>query len=173
MKLTLKAEKTNLITHALAEFQAAGWMDAEGNFEDEMQGYMCQHIINLLEVFSGGGHSGSSAPYAVSLFAQLARFKPIAPLTGEDGEWSAVGDGMFQNKRDTRVFKDASRYDGKAFIIEGIVFWEECEGEMAYFTNFLSNVVIEFPYTPPDKPRYMEWKEEYRTNGLPVEGDVK
>ena len=67
-----------------------------------------------MKSFADHGHSGSSAPYAVDLFAKLALQKPIVPLTGEDYEWVHIdmGDDMqYQNKRCSSVFK---RADGTA-----------------------------------------------------------
>lgn len=88
---------SNLINHAKMEFRAAGWTDDQGNFQDEMQGSICGHILKLLEAFSQEGHSGSSAAYAIGMFQKLANFDPIVPLTGEDWEWTEVADGVFPN----------------------------------------------------------------------------
>lgn len=130
--------------HALMEFKAAGW-----DFEkDPMQKAMCEHVLRLLEVFSEEGHSGSSAPYAVGLFKQLALFEPICPLTGEDWEWNEISEGSFQNKRCSHVFKDKDRFNGQAYDIEGIIF-KDSKG--CCWTKRESHVPIEFPYTPARK----------------------
>lgn len=162
----------SLVEHAKTEFRAAGWCDEDGKFNDEMQHFMCDQVIELLTIFGEHGHSGSTAPYALNLFTRLANFKPIAPLTGEDWEWSDVsdfgGDPRYQNKRCSRVFKNK---DGQAYDIDGKVFWEWCrrpldEGEegypgfkdyKSYFTSRDSRVPVTFPYHVPDKPIY-----EYR-----------
>ncbi|MTV59265.1 hypothetical protein GM547_14585, partial [Streptococcus pneumoniae] len=52
-------------------------------------------------------------------------FETIAPLTGEDDEWMDVtdvngDDPLFQNVRDSRVFKDGK--DGRAWFLDAIVF---------------------------------------------------
>jgi hypothetical protein len=57
----------NYEKHAREEFRAAGWVNENGEFTDEMQGMICEHVLKLLEVFEGGRHSGSSAPYAIIL----------------------------------------------------------------------------------------------------------
>jgi hypothetical protein len=154
----------NYEKHARQEFRAAGWTDENGQFNDEMQEAICTHVLKLLEVFDGEGHSGSSAPYAINLFEKLAKFEPVAPLTGEGWEWVEVSDGVYQNKRCGHVFKGA---DGKAYDIDGKVFWEWCmpyeEGEepyKSYYTSRDSRVPVTFPYTVPDKPIY-----EYRESG--------
>lgn len=144
---------SNLKSHALMEFRAAGWCDESGKFDDEMQEAICNHVLKLLEVFSDEGHSGSSAPYAVNVFKTLAMFEPLVPLTGEDWEWNEVHDGVFQNKRCSHVFKQADRFDGQAYDIDGIIFYdwytdEDGNKSKSYFTGRDSCVPITFPYTP-------------------------
>ena len=147
------------------EFRAAGWLDENGNFKDDMQKLMCEGVLELLDVFSDQGHSGSSAPYAIGLFEKLASFEPLVPLTGEDWEWNEVGTNVWQNNRCGHVFKEA---DGKAYDIEGRIFYEwnerdaepdepECPGKhrfKSHFTSRDSRVYITFPYTP--KREYVE-----------------
>jgi hypothetical protein len=136
---------SNLHRHALAEFRAAGWTDADGKFEDEMQEDICKHVLELLKVFSDEGHSGSTAPYTVNMFKKLAMFEPIVPLTGEDWEWHEPSPGVFQNIRCSRVFKQADRFNGQAYDIEGRVFREPTG---ACYTGAESCVPVTFPYTP-------------------------
>lgn len=135
----------------MQEFRAAGWLDENDQYIDEMQEAICTHVLKLLEVFAEEGHSGSSAPYTVNLFEKLALFKPIAPLTGEDWEWFDHGYCM-QNKRASNVFKQPDRYNGQAYDIDAIILWEwmESEGEItkSYFTSSESFKPITFPYTP-------------------------
>lgn len=157
----------NYEKHAWREFRAAGWVDENNKFNDEMQEMICQHVLKLLNVFNGEGHSGTSAPYTISVFEKLASFKPIAPLTGEDWEWNDVSeyggrnDGpLYQNKRCGNVFKDANG----AYDSNGIVWYEwytdEETGEKSksHFTNSQSRVSITFPYVP--KTEYKEWVGE-------------
>ena len=98
----------NYKKHALREFKAAGWIDADGNYKDEIQETMCEHVLKLLDVFSEEGHSGSTAPYALELFRKLASFEPLLPLTGKDDEWGEPfnDEGCVQNVRDSAVMKD-------------------------------------------------------------------
>ena len=135
------------------EFRAAGWCDENGKFDDEMQEAICNHVLKLLELFADEGHSGSTAPYTVNIFKKLAMFEPIVPLTGEDWEWTEVHDGVFQNKRCSRVFKQADRFDGQAYDIDGIIFYdyytnENGEKSKSYFTGRESAVPVTFPYVP-------------------------
>lgn len=145
----------SLVEHAKAEFRAAGWCDENGKFNDEMQHFICDDIIQLLTIFGEQGHSGSSAPYAIELFSKLAKFEPIVPLTGEDWEWNDTGHGSLQNKRASHVFKDTET--GECYDINGKVFWEWCkpyegrepfEPYKSYYTCRESRVPVTFPYTP-------------------------
>ena len=154
---------SNYKKHALLEFKAAGWTDENGKFNDEMQEAICNHVLKLLEVFDGEGHSGSTAPYAINMFSRLAKFEPIAPLTGEDWEWHDTGHS-YQNIRASHVFKD---YNGECYDIDGIVFWEwaqsyDDEGKpsgiyKSYYSCRDSRVPVTFPYVVPEKPQYV-WR---------------
>lgn len=150
----------NYKNHALREFRAAGWVNETGEFIDKYQEAICNDVLNLLELFSSKGNSGTSAPYMVHLFEQLALFKAISPLTGEDYEWMEVSDGVFQNTRCSSVFKQSDRFDGQPYDIDGVIFYEwvtrEDTGEKikAYFTNSDSHTPITFPYTK--KSEYVE-----------------
>lgn len=143
----------NYQKHAWNEFRAAGWVTSEGDFVDEMQKMICTHVLKLLDVFDGGGHSGSTASYTIGLFEKLAKFEPIMPLTGEDWEWTDIseqsGRPLWQNKRCSHVFKD----ENGAYDIDGIVFYENIVDESGitfkrYFTSRDSRVPVTFPYTP-------------------------
>ena len=138
----------NYVKHAMIEFRAAGWADENDKFKDDMQEAICKHVLKLLDVFHGEGHSGTTAPYTIDLFKKIAMFEPIAPLTGEDWEWHDTGHN-YQNKRASHVFKD---YDGeKAYDIDGKVFWEWMSREdgssyKSYYTCREPFVYVDFPY---------------------------
>ena len=146
----------NYEKHAMIEFRAAGWCDEHGKFKDEMQEAICKHVLELLDVFHGEGHSETTAPYTIDLFKKLVMFEPVAPLTGEDWEWVNVsenggrnGGPLYQNKRCGHVFKD----DIGAYDINNIVFYdwyvnEKNEIRKSYFTGQGSRVPITFPYVP-------------------------
>lgn len=145
---------SRLNDHAWLEFKAAGWLDEDGRFKDDMQEAICTHVLKLLEIFAEEGHSGTTAPYAANMFKTLAMFEPIAPLTGEDWEWHEASEGVFQNKRCSRVFKQADRFDGQAYDIEGKVFYEwrtdkeTGEKYKSHYTCSESLVPVTFPYKP-------------------------
>jgi len=89
-------------------------------------------------------------------------FEPLVPLTGEDWEWTETSEGVFQNKRCSHVFKQADRFDGQAYDIDGIVFYEWHERDLdpdepgypgktrfkSHYTSSESRVPVTFPYTP-------------------------
>jgi len=149
---------SNMIAWAKEELLRAGY--DVNDPEDGPNKWLAEGTLELLKVFSEQGHSGSSAPYAIALFERLAKWKPIAPLTGADDEWNEVGNGVYQNRRDSAVFKDAC---GRAYDIEGRIFWEwfsapdidDGEPYKSYFTSSDSRVFIEFPWARPDKPEYV------------------
>ncbi len=132
--------------HAVQEFEVLGW-PGEG---DEMQKSICDDLLSMVDVFADQGHSGFSANYILGLFDDLARFKPLSPLTGEDDEWNDVagdasnGSELWQNKRCSEVFKEA---DGKAYWIGGRIFRDPDGGT---YTNGDSHVPVEFPWTRPE-----------------------
>jgi len=122
-------------------------------------------ILALCEVFSKSGQSGGSVPFTASVISQavkkLMMFETLAPLTGRDDEWvdvSDINDGAtdvmkYQNKRDSRVFKQE---DGRSYFIDAIVFDGDIGG------RFTGNGIVkhngenigstqyikEFPFTP-------------------------
>lgn len=128
----------SLVEHAKKEFEIKGWLDLP---DDDPQAWVVANVLELLEVFAKQGHSGTSAPYAINLFCNLAKFDILAPLTGEAGEWVDHGNGFYQNKRCSHVFKNAN---GEAWDIRGVV-WKE--GDRC-FTDKHSYVPVTFPYKP-------------------------
>ena len=175
---------SNYKTHAWTEFKAAGWLDEKGEFKDETQKQICDHVMRLLDVFADEGHSGFSASYARSLFVTLSDFKPIAPLTGADDEWVQHDYGVepsYQNKRRSSVFKDA---DGSAYDIDGKVFWEWAIRELdadeegypgkhvykTYYSCRESRVPVTFPYHVPEKPIY-EYRYSAATPQQPAQNE--
>lgn len=125
--------------YARMELLAAG-MDPDSDIEGPDK-WFAQNVLELIRVFAEQGHSGSSAPDCIKLFAKIANFEPIRPLTGEDSEWLECWPGLFQNKRCPHVFKE----DGEAYDSTGRVF-RDPDGSCC--TNFESRVSITFPYTP-------------------------
>lgn len=122
---------------AKAELEKAGFFDTESMYG----GMLGEAVMKMVDVFADEGHSGMSASIAIQAFERVARYEPLTPLTGEDDEWHEVGDGCFQNKRCSHVFKE----NGNAYDSEGRIFREPSG---ACFTSRDSRVPVTFPYTP-------------------------
>ena len=123
---------------AKSELERAGWFSTDGFYG----GLMGQAVMKMIDDFAKEGHSGMSASIAVDIFKTLANWEPLTPLTGEDDEWDETGEGVFQNRRCSRVFKNA---DGQAYDINGRVFREP---NGVTYTSRESRVYVTFPYTP-------------------------
>ena len=124
----------------------------------EMQKIMNNDILQIIKVFSEQGHSGFSAGYAINLLEKLLRFEPVTPLTGNEDEWTKLDygeDTMYQNKRCSRVFKNA---EGRAYDIEGKAFSKD--NGKSWYTCRDSRVYVEFPYVPKTEKIILENKEE-------------
>jgi len=121
---------SNLVEHAKKELELAGLFDKDSDYA----GQMGEAVLKMIQAFAAEGHSGGSAQMAIQIFEKLARFQPLAPLTGADDEWFDHGNGVFQNKRLGSVFKDPRFHDGKlAFDIDAPE----------------PRAAISFPYSPP------------------------
>ena len=129
---------SKLVEHAKFELEKAGYFDTDGMYG----GMVGESVLELVEAFAEQGHSGLSASLALRVFARVADWEPLLPLTGEDDEWNEVG-GVFQNKRCSHVFKDTSH--GQAYDSSGKVF-RDSDG--CCFTSLDSRVPVTFPYTP-------------------------
>ena len=152
---------SNLLKHAERELKLIGY-----DGKDEYNNMAKDAILELIETFAKQGHSGFSADYVANMFHKLANYETLSPLTGNDDEWNDVSDmsgdrkTLFQNNRDSRVFKN----DDGAFFTEAIV-WQD---DVYHFSNKDSNRYIKsFPFTPKtfyvkvDKERNVLDTEEY------------
>lgn len=107
----------NLTEHARRELELAGLFDQDSDYEGDVG----KAVMELVDKFASEGHSGLSANMCISLFSKVAAFEPLTPLTGGDDEWADVdGEGTFQNRRCSHVFKK----NGVAYDISGKVFRE-------------------------------------------------
>jgi hypothetical protein len=134
---------SSLLEHAKRELKAIGYT-LDGKNEPYNQAAV-DSILELVDTFAKQGHSGFSGNYVLNAFGKLADFEPLTPLTGADDEWVEVGAGVFQNNRCSHVFKQADRFDGQAYDINGRIFREPSG---SCYTGRDSSVPITFPYTP-------------------------
>lgn len=137
---------SNLETYAEEELRRAGYFDAEA-----YGGMLGEAVMKMVRLFAEEGHSGMSASFAINAFKAVANFEPLTPLTGGADEWNECGDGVYQNRRCSHVFKGE---DGRAYDIDGRIFREPSG---VCFTSRDSRVYIEFPYMP--KREYVDVPE--------------
>ena len=78
------------------------------NFGDEDSAVM----IEILEKFFDQWDSGGAVHAVAPVLQRLIAGKCLSPLTGEDDEWVDHGNGVFQNKRVSSVFKDSRFHNG-------------------------------------------------------------
>jgi len=126
---------------------------------DEMQDMMKEHLLDMVCLFAMEGHSGFSANYAISFIPKILNFEPLSPLTGEDDEWIDHGEGNFQNKRCSKVFKGGRQEE--PYVLDAYIWGTK---ETGYYTNRHSHKSITFPYMP-EEPVYMEKEYESGTEG--------
>jgi len=132
---------SNLLKHAERELKLIGY---DGT--DEYNNMAKDAILELINTFAKQGHSGFSANYVSNIFHKLANYEVLSPLTGNDDEWNDVsdmsGEMMFQNNRDSRVFKNKNG----VFFINAIV-WNESD-ESAFTDKDSKMYIKSFPFTP-------------------------
>lgn len=136
----------------------------EDDEDREMQQRINNDILEIIEVFANQGHSGFSANYAIPIINKLLKQSFVLPLTGEDGEWAEVTDGVYQNKREGSIFKDKDRFDGKAYYIYGKSFSDN--GGRSFYTNRDSHVIVEFPLRELPKTEYIILDNEEVCDGM-------
>lgn len=125
---------------------------------DGVQELVNSQILEIIEVFSKQGHSGSSANYVLTILERLLRHKPFLALTGADDEWhDPVGDGLLSNIHCPSVYKLPS---GEIFDMDAV-----CVTDNGGITHFVSNKFckpVTFPYIPPIHPEviYIEYTED-------------
>ena len=157
---------SNLLKHAERELKLIGY---DGT--DEYNNMAKDAILELMDTFAKQGHSGFSANYVSNIFHKLSKFETLSPLTGNDDEWSDVsdmsGEMMFQNNRDSRVFKDKNG----VFFINAIVWQETIKGDINHFTNKDSRRYIKsFPFTP--KTFYVKVDEKRNVLDVNIERNI-
>jgi hypothetical protein len=96
----------SLVDHARSELERAKLFDKDSDYE----GMLGEAVIELVEKFAAQGHSGYSAHLTLGLFNEVARFKPLTPITSDPSEWMEVGADTWQSKRNPSLFsKDGGK----------------------------------------------------------------
>lgn len=106
----------NLSEHANYELNRAGLFDNDSDYNGEIG----KSVIELIKVFADQGHSGASANIVLSIFNELAQYKPLGGVTGISEEWADVGNNIFQNKRLGSIFKQRQIHDGRPYYLDAI-----------------------------------------------------
>lgn len=83
-----------------------------------MQKQINDNVMEIIEKFYEVGHSGMSADYEIGILNRLLRQQNLTPLTLKDDEFIEISPGVFQNKRDSRIFKQADKFDGKPYNVD-------------------------------------------------------
>lgn len=162
--------RSDLLDYAEKEIKLSGWLDSKGQYRDKEKELICKNVFALLKTLLGVKHNVRTVSYVRNMFDRLTRFLPIAPLTGEDGEWKLWMDGLdgdlYQNVRCSSVYKRG--VDGQAYDDAAVLFWRWVERELVkgevgypgvvvdkeYFTSGASAKYIIFPYVVQDDPIY-------------------
>ncbi len=92
------------------------------NCKDEeakkMQEDINNHILEMVKIFANYGHSGFSAEYTINTLTKLLRQENLTPLTLKDDEFVEVSNGIFQNVRNSKIFKDKNKFDSKPYNVD-------------------------------------------------------
>lgn len=102
----------SLVAHAKQELEISG-------AGDDYDGMIGGAVMELIETFADQGHSGYSASVVVSIFNELAQYKPLGPLTTNPDEWMDVSeysasDAWWQSRRRPDAF---STDGGKTYTL--------------------------------------------------------
>lgn len=117
---------TNIGRHAQVELDLLSKANTDPDNRPLIEPFR-DEIIALCNKFGESGQSGGSYKYTARALSmaieKLCCFETIVPLTGSDEEWDDItnindGEPMWQNKRDSRLFKYG---DGSVHYIETIV----------------------------------------------------
>lgn len=111
------------------------------NSEDETKKLVYNDVLEFIELFSKQQQLGHNIQYCVDIFAKLAYFQPLTPITDDEDEWTDIDENFYQHKRCPEVFKD--KKTGTSCTMYGYVFKDQNE---KYFINEYSLKKISFPY---------------------------
>lgn len=144
LKENKEEEESGLIRHAERELKLAGMHEKDSDYD----GMLYDAVMELVKVFSKQGYSGASAMRTLQLFEKIASYKNLTPLTGKDDEWNEIGENVFQNNRESSVFKDGK--NGEAYYMNAII-WRSEDG-LTYngITGGINSrqYIKSFPFTP-------------------------
>lgn len=88
-------EEGNLFQHAKRELTLLG--EDEANIEN---------YLDIIRVFQGQGHSGGSASIFIPTLLNLLNFENLTEITNDPIEWVEVGENLWQNARNGKLFSE-------------------------------------------------------------------
>lgn len=86
-------EEGNLFQHAKRELKLL--------VEDED---FIESYLDIIRVFQAQGHSGVSASIFISTLLKLLNFENLTEITNDPTEWVEVGENLWQNARNGKLF---------------------------------------------------------------------
>lgn len=86
-------EESNLFRHAKRELELLG--------EDED---FIENYLDIIRVFQTQAHSGGSAGVFIPTLLKLLNFENITEITNDPIEWIEVGESLWQNTRNSKLF---------------------------------------------------------------------
>jgi hypothetical protein len=100
------AKKTGLYIYAKSELDR---VYTKESLKCEMNKYMYNNILRMVDSFSGQGHSGFSAHYCLDIFDKIIRYKPLTELTNSEYDWNDVSEycseeAIWQSSRNPSCF---------------------------------------------------------------------
>lgn len=86
---------SNLVDHARRELEHLGCKE-----EDILD------VEKVVRAFADIHPSGGQASWLIPIIHTLLQFKPLTPLTDDPKEWVEVGDGLWQNSRNSEALSN-------------------------------------------------------------------
>ena len=90
----------------------------EDEEERRMQKVINDNALEIVKKFCEMGHSSFTAEYEINMIIKLLKQQPLTKLTLKDDEFVEVSNGLFQNIRDSRIFKCRDKFDGRPYNVE-------------------------------------------------------
>lgn len=101
----------------------------ENEEERKMQKVINDNVLEIVRKFCEIGHSGFTAEYEINMIDRLLRQKNLTKLTLNDDEFVEVSNGIYQNKRDSRIFKSKDKFNGKPYNVDTMDLYDVNKGE--------------------------------------------
>ena len=101
----------------------------EDEEERKMQKLINDNALEIVKKFCEMGHSGFSAEYEINMINRLLKQQNLTKLTLDDNEFVEISNGIFQNKRDYRIFKSKDKFDGKPYNVDTMKLYDVEKGE--------------------------------------------